>query len=115
MRSSKLWMPSIPATATVSGSHRSVTTSPHGVADGAFEPHDAGVSEYGQKVIERMNQVGMAVGLGHASDRTKLDACEMSKAPVILSHGTEPVIVEHVVNHCDHVRDLVGIEHVGLG
>jgi len=124
------------------------------VADGAFEPHDAGVSEYGQKVIERMNQVGMAVDLGHASDRTKLDACEMSKAPVILSHGncralnpdsprtstdeairklakrggvmgitciafmvkgTEPVTVEDVVNHFDHVRDLVGIEHVGLG
>jgi membrane dipeptidase len=124
------------------------------VADGAFEPHDGGVSEYGQKVIERMNQVGMAVDLGHASDRTKLDACEMSKTPVILSHGncralipdaprastdeaiqrlakkggvmgitciafmvkgTEPVTVEDVVNHFDHVRDLVGIEHVGIG
>jgi membrane dipeptidase len=124
------------------------------VADGAFEPHDAGVSEYGQKVIERMNQVGMAVDLGHASDRTKLDACEMSKTPVILSHGncralipdaprastdeaiqklakkggvmgitciafmvkgTEPVTVEDVVNHFDHVRDLAGIEHVGIG
>lgn len=124
------------------------------VADGAFEPHDAGVSEYGQKVIERMNQVGMAVDLGHASDRSKLDACEMSKAPLILSHGncralnpdaprtstdeairklaktggvmgiaciafmvkgTEPVTTDDVVNHFDHVRDLVGIEHVGLG
>ncbi len=29
--------------------------------------------------------------------------------------GTEPVTVEDVVNHFDHVRDLVGIEHVGLG
>ncbi len=124
------------------------------VADGAFEPHDSGVSEYGQKVIERMNQVGMAVDLGHASDRTKLDACEMSKAPVILSHGncralnpdaartstdeailklakrggvmgiaciafmvkgTEPVTVDDVVSHFDHVRDLAGIEHVGIG
>jgi membrane dipeptidase len=124
------------------------------VADGAFEPRDSGVSEYGQQVIERMNHVGMAVDLGHASDRTKLDACEMSKSPLILSHGncralnpdsprtstneairklakrggvmgitciafmvkgTEPVTVEDVVNHFDHVRDLVGIEHVGLG
>ena len=124
------------------------------IADGAFEPHDAGVSEYGQKVIERMNQVGMAVDLGHASDRTKLDACEMSKTPLILSHGncralnpeaprtstdeairklakkggvmgitciafmvkgTEPVAIEDVLNHFDHVRDLVGIEHAGLG
>jgi membrane dipeptidase len=124
------------------------------VADGAFEPRDSGVSEYGASVIERMNKVGMAVDLGHASDRTKLDACALSKAPLILSHGncralnpaaprastdeaivglakgggvmgitciafmvkgSEPVSVEDVVDHFDHVRDLVGIEHVGIG
>jgi membrane dipeptidase len=124
------------------------------VADGAFEPYDGGVSEYGGKVIERMNTVRMAVDLGHASDKTKLDALAISKAPVILSHGncralipgglrattdeairklaakggvmgitdiafmvkgTEPVTIEDVVDHYDHVRDLVGIEHVGVG
>ena len=45
------------------------------------------MSEFGGKVIERMNKVGMAVDLGHASDHTKLEACEVSKYPVILSHG----------------------------
>ena len=29
--------------------------------------------------------------------------------------GSEPVTVEDVVDHYDHVRDLVGIEHVGVG
>jgi membrane dipeptidase len=124
------------------------------VADGAFEPYDGGVSEYGGKVIERMNTVRMAVDIGHASDKTKLDALAISKAPVILSHGncralipgglrastddairklaakdgvmgisdiafmvkgTEPVTIDDVVDHYDHVRDLVGIEHVGVG
>ncbi len=124
------------------------------VADGAFEPHDAGVSEFGAKVIRRMNTLGMAVDLGHASDRTKLEACELSKTPLILSHGncralnpgslraatdeairalakrggvmgitciafmvkgSEPVTVDDVIDHVDHVRDLVGIEHVGFG
>ncbi len=124
------------------------------VADGAFEPRDAGISEFGAKVIQRMNSLGMAVDLGHASDRTKLEACEISSAPLILSHGncralnpqsmrastdkairalarrggvmgiaciafmvrgSEPVTVDHVVDHIDHVRDLVGIEHVGIG
>lgn len=124
------------------------------VADGAFEPYDGGVSEYGAKVIERMNKVRLAVDVGHASDKTKLDALEISKAPVILSHGncralipnglrattddairklaakggvmgitdiafmvkgTEPVTIDDVVDHYDHVRDLVGIEHVGVG
>ena len=124
------------------------------VADGAFEPFDGGVSEYGSKVIERMNKVRMAVDLAHASDKTKLDALAISKAPVILSHGncralipgglrattdetirklaakggvmgitdiafmvkgSEPVTINDVVDHYDHVRDLVGIEHVGVG
>jgi membrane dipeptidase len=123
-------------------------------ADGAFEPHDAGVSEFGAKVIARMNELGMAVDLGHASDRTKLEACELSRTPLILSHGNcralhaaslrastdeairalakrggvmgiacvafmvkgqEPVTVDNVIDHVDHVRDLVGIEHVGFG
>ena len=51
-------------------------------ADGAFEPRDAGISEFGAKVIERMNSLGMAVDLGHASDRTKLEACELSNTPL---------------------------------
>ena len=123
-------------------------------ADGAFEPRDGGVSEFGAKVIERMNSLGMAVDLGHASDRTKLEACELSKSSLILSHGncralnpgslrassdeairalakrggvmgitciafmvkdSEPVTVDDVIDHVDHVRDLVGIEHVGIG
>ena len=124
------------------------------VADGAFEPNDAGVSEYGGKVIERMNKVGMAVDLGHASEKTMLDALTLSKTPVILSHGncralnpkclrcatdeairklattggvmgmtdemclvkgSEQVSIDDVVDHYDHIRDLVGIEHVGVG
>jgi membrane dipeptidase len=124
------------------------------VGDGAFEPFDGGVSEYGGKVIDRMNSIGMAVDVGHSSDKTKLDAIEISKKPVILSHGncralnpdarrtttddairklagkggvmgitdiafmvkgSEPVSVDDVVDHFDHVRDLVGIEHVGVG
>jgi membrane dipeptidase len=124
------------------------------VADGAFEPYDGGVSEYGGKVIDRMNGVGMAVDLGHASDKTKLDALTISRKPAILSHGncralipnglratpddtirklaakggvmgitdiafmvkdSEPVRIDDVVDHYDHVRELVGIEYVGVG
>ena len=28
---------------------------------------------------------------------------------------SEPVTVDDVIDHVDHVRDLVGIEHVGIG
>jgi len=57
------------------------------IGNGAFERHDDGVSEFGVRIIERMNRIGMAVDCGHAGDRTMLDAFELSKKPVIISHG----------------------------
>jgi membrane dipeptidase len=57
------------------------------IGNGAFEPHDDGISEFGATIVERMNRVGMAVDCGHAGDRTMLDAFEISKRPVIISHG----------------------------
>jgi membrane dipeptidase len=57
------------------------------VGNGAFEPHDDGISEFGATIVARMNRVGMAVDCGHAGDRTMLDAFEISKRPVIISHG----------------------------
>jgi membrane dipeptidase len=57
------------------------------VGNGAFEPHDDGISEFGATIVERMNRVGMAVDCGHAGDRTMLDAFAISKRPVIISHG----------------------------
>jgi membrane dipeptidase len=57
------------------------------VGNGAFEPHDDGISEFGATIVERMNRVGMVVDTGHAGDRTMLDAFEISKRPVIISHG----------------------------
>ena len=124
------------------------------VGNGAFEPHDDGISEFGAKIVERMNRVRMAVDCGHAGDRTTLDAFQISQRPVIVSHGNcralnpghprclpddairalakqggvmginfisfmvkdhEPVTVDDVVDHFDHVGKLVGIEHAGIG
>ena len=57
------------------------------IGNGAFEPHDDGISEFGARIVARMNQVGMAVDCGHAGDRTMLDAFSISRRPVIVSHG----------------------------
>ena len=32
-----------------------------------------------------------------------------------LVKGSEPVTIDDVIDHYDHIRDLVGIEHVGVG
>ena len=57
------------------------------LGDGCMERGNGGVSEFGVAVIERMNEVGMAVDVAHAGDRTALDACDISRQPVLVSHS----------------------------
>jgi len=124
------------------------------IGNGSTERRDEGISDFGVSIIERMNRVGMAVDVSHCGDRTTLDAFEISKKPVLITHsncralvpnhprlktdeaikkvglagsvmgitgvrmfvkGDEPTTVEHVLDHFDHVRKLIGPEHLGVG
>ena len=124
------------------------------IGNGATERRDDGISDFGVAIIERMNKVGMAVDVSHCGDRTTLDAFEISKKPVLITHSNcralvpghprvktdeaikkvgesggvmgitavrmfvkvdEPTTVEHVLDHFDHVRKLIGPEHIGVG
>lgn len=58
-----------------------------GQGEGDMHPHDGGLTAFGEKAVERMNKLGMAVSLGHASDQTVLDVAEISEKPVFLSHN----------------------------
>jgi membrane dipeptidase len=124
------------------------------IGNGSTERRDDGISDFGVAIIERMNKVGMAIDVSHCGDRTTLDAFEISKKPVLISHsncrslvpghprlktdeaikkvgeagsvigitgvrmfvkGDEPTTVEHVLDHFDHVKKLIGPQHLGVG
>ena len=124
------------------------------IGSGFLEERDGGLSVFGLSIMERMQQVGMAVDVSHCADQTTMDALAAAKKPVIFTHGTcrallagalrcktdeqiqrmaktggvmgiamirflvrdrEPVTIEHVVDHVDHVAQLVGVEHVAIG
>ena len=124
------------------------------IGNGSTERRDEGISDFGAAIIERMNKVGMAVDVSHCGDRTTLDAFDISKKPVLITHsncralvpghprlktdeaikkvgaagsvmgitgvrmfvkGDEPTTIEHVLDHFDHVRKLIGPEHLGVG
>jgi len=57
------------------------------IGNGSTERHDDGISDFGITIIERMNKVGMAVDTAHCGDRTTLEAFEISKAPVLITHS----------------------------
>ena len=124
------------------------------IGNGATERRDDGISDFGAAIIERMNKAGMAVDVSHCGDRTTLDAFEISRKPVLITHSNarslvaghprlktdeaikkvgsagsvigitgvrmfvrseEPTTIEHVLDHFDHVRKLIGSEHLGVG
>jgi membrane dipeptidase len=65
------------------------------IADGSNESQDGGLSKFGEKALERMNQLGILVDLSHSSDQTILDALELSTAPCCLSHSVPRAMCAH--------------------
>ena len=57
------------------------------IGDGQNERNDGGLSVFGIEVVDRMNQLGMAIDVSHASLRTTMDAIQFSQAPVPFSHN----------------------------
>jgi membrane dipeptidase len=57
------------------------------IGTGGFENEDAGLTDFGKKIVERMDSVGMMVDVSHCSDRTTLEAIEISSKPVIITHA----------------------------
>jgi membrane dipeptidase len=57
------------------------------IGDGQNERNGGGLSDFGIEVVNRMNSLGMAIDISHASFNTALDAVKFSKTPVTFSHN----------------------------
>jgi membrane dipeptidase len=57
------------------------------IGNGSTERRDEGISDFGAAIIARMNRVGITVDVSHCGDRTTLDAFELSKKPVLITHS----------------------------
>jgi membrane dipeptidase len=54
---------------------------------GCLEPDDRGLTHFGIQVVRDCNRLGLLVDLSHAGARTALDAVEVSRDPVTVSHA----------------------------
>jgi membrane dipeptidase len=62
------------------------------IGAGCTEQTDAGVSRFGSRAIARMNELGIIVDTGHCGRQTTLDACAISRQPVIASHTSAEAV-----------------------
>ncbi|MGH8204087.1 MAG: dipeptidase [Steroidobacteraceae bacterium] len=65
------------------------------LGSGSTDRVDGGVSDYGAEIIAAMNDVGMLVDVSHCGDRTTLDAIEISKRPVAITHSNCRALNNH--------------------
>ena len=64
-------------------------------------PEHNGLSDFGEKVVQRMNKLGMIVDVSHISDEAFFDVIEQSKAPIMASHSGVRTLRDHPRNLSD--------------
>jgi membrane dipeptidase len=60
--------------------------------------HD-GLTKFGKKIIHKMDKLGMAIDISHASDKTVEDVLETTSMPIMASHSNSRAL-------CDTPRNL---------
>jgi membrane dipeptidase len=64
-----------------------LTYNDNSLGGGSTDPKNQPLSDYGAKIIERMNALGMAIDVSHCADRTTFDAIGVSRKPVLVTHS----------------------------
>ncbi len=57
------------------------------LGDGCTERTNAGLSDFGIEVVERMNELGIIVDLSHCGVQTTIDGIKFSKSPSSINHS----------------------------
>ncbi len=60
-----------------------------------------GLSPFGEKVVAKMNQLGMMIDVSHASDQCVEQVLSISKTPIIASHSGARELLDHPRNLTD--------------
>jgi membrane dipeptidase len=66
------------------------------LGDGCTERTNAGLSDFGVAVVERMNQLGIVVDLSHCGEATSRDGIAVSTRPPAFTHTMCKAVYDHV-------------------
>lgn len=65
------------------------------IGDGAGEPQDGGLSDFGRLVVAEMNRIGVIVDVAHSGWKTAYDGAKASSKPMVASHTTAAGLYRH--------------------
>ena len=57
------------------------------LATSFYEKNESVVTNFGREAIKEMNRVGIVIDMSHSSERSTLDAIEISQKPIAITHA----------------------------
>lgn len=86
------------------------------LGSGLVEKRDGGLTNFGRRVVERMNTLGMMIDISHCGDQTSMDVIETSRHPVLMTHAgarelwnTPRMKPDDLLKACAEKGGLIGI------
>ena len=87
------------------------------LGSGLKERGDGGLTYFGERAVERMNKLGIAIDISHSGDRTCMDVIETSRKPVFITHAgsrevwpTNRMKPDAVIKACAERGGVLGLE-----
>ena len=77
------------------------------LGDGCLERTNAGLSTFGVQVVERMNELNMLVDVSHTGMASTLDAIQLSRKPIAITHAGCKAVFDHPRNKTDEALKLM--------
>ncbi len=77
------------------------------LGDGCTERTNAGLSDFGVRVVERMNELRMVVDLSHCGEETSKDGIALSKRPAAFTHTMCKSVHDHVRAKSDELLKAI--------
>lgn len=78
------------------------------LATGCYEAEDPGITRMGRQVIREMNRVGLVIDMSHSSERSTLEAMEISERPIAITHANPHAWMPALRNKSDTVLKALG-------
>ncbi|HSW17182.1 MAG TPA: membrane dipeptidase [Ramlibacter sp.] len=83
--------------------------------DGCAEPADAGLSSLGRELVGALNELGIVIDLSHVGDRSGIEAAQLSRHPVAVTHANAFTVCANVRNKSDGLLDALKVNGGVIG
>lgn len=84
---------------------------------GLKEKNDGGLTQFGHRVVDRMNKLGMTIDVSHCGDQTARDVIQASNKPIFMTHvgarslwNISRLKPDDVIKSCAEKGGVIGIE-----